>query len=142
MKTVNSFPWITIFVKSFILDIWLGFWYRKRTAELFFRGRGGSGWRRVKIARKILLHKNKLMIRSTINIHNMLKKQKNISLWFWKQSHHCVKRLVLIGIQRVKECKSIVNGSIKTISDNTLYKLHLTKILNKRLFDRHPILSK
>ena len=37
-------------------------------------------------------------------------------LWFWKQSHFCVKRLaVLIGKQLIKEYKSIANYMIKTI---------------------------
>ena len=44
----------------------------------------------------------------------------------------CVKR-ILIGIQLIKEYKSIVNGFIKTISDKILYKLHLTKILDTLL---------
>ena len=46
------------------------------------------------------------------------------------------------GIQPMKEYKSIVSDLIKTISDQTLYKLHLTKILKKRSFDHHPITSK
>ena len=41
---------------------------------------------------------------------------------------------------RVKEY--IVNGLIKTISDKTLYKLYLTKILKKRFIDHHSITSK
>ena len=55
-----------------------------------------------------------------------------ICLRIWKESHLCVKRLVLVSIQLIKECKSIVNGLIKTIEPIrqdliTLYKLHLTK---------------
>ena len=50
----------------------------------------------------------------------------------WKQSYFCVKRL-FIGMQLIKEYKSIVNGLIKTISDKTLYKLHLTNIFKKSL---------
>ena len=49
------------------------------------------------------------------------------------------KQLVLIGIQLIKEYKSMVNGFLKTISDKTLYKLHLTKIPPKRFFDHYPI---
>ena len=53
-----------------------------------------------------------------------------------KQLHFRVKQLVFIGIQLIKEYKSIVNDLIKTIqaTDNTLYKLNLTKILKKRFF--------
>ena len=51
-----------------------------------------------------------------------------------KQSVFFVKRLVFFGIQLIKEYKSIVNGLLKTISDRTLYKLHLTKILQKKIF--------
>ena len=83
----------------------------------FFRGG------RAKIARKILLHKNRLMIQSKINISSLVfnyfitcLRNKKMSLWFWKQSHSCLKNLVLIGIQLIKEYKSIVNGLIKTIS--------------------------
>ena len=36
-------------------------------------------------------------------------------LWFWKQSHFCVKRLVLIGEQLMNEYISNVNGLIKTV---------------------------
>ena len=46
------------------------------------------------------------------------------------------------GIQPMKEYKSIVNDLIKTISDQTLYKLHLTKVLKERSFDHHPITYK
>ena len=82
----------------------------------FFRGG------RAKIAPKILLHKNMLMIRSTINILPLVftyviicLRIKKMSLWFWKQSHFWLKRFILIGIQLIKECKSIVNGLIETI---------------------------
>ena len=53
-----------------------------------------------------------------------------------KQLHFRVKQLVFIGIQPIKEYKSIVNGLIKTIqaTGNTLYKLNLTKILKKGFF--------
>ena len=46
-----------------------------------------------------------------------LRNKKKLSLWLWKQSHFCVKRLVLIGVQLIKEYRSIVNGLTKTISD-------------------------
>ena len=41
----------------------------------------------------------------------------------------------------IKEYKSIVNGWINTISDKTLYKLHVTNIIKKRFFDHHPVTS-
>ena len=46
------------------------------------------------------------------------------------------------GIQPMKEYKSIVTDLIKAISDQTLYKLHLTKVLKERSFDHHPITYK
>ena len=46
------------------------------------------------------------------------------------------------SIQLIKEYKSIVNSLIKTISDETLYKLYLTKILKKIYFDHLIIISK
>ena len=52
-----------------------------------------------------------------------------------------MKRLAVIGIQLIKEYKSIVNGLLKTISDKTLYKLHLTKIL-KSYEDLHNVVCK
>ena len=102
-----------------------------------------------KIARRILLHKNMLMIRRWLTFYHLflptllcLRNKKQLSLWLWKQSHFCVKWLVLIGMQLIKVYKSIVNVLIKTISDKTFYKLRLTKILKKRLFDQHPITFK
>ena len=53
-------------------------------------------------------------------LHNMLKK---LSLTLKTVLFLC-KRLVLIGIQLIKEYKSIVNGLIKIISDKTSYKVH------------------
>ena len=50
-----------------------------------------------------------------------------------KQSHFCVKRSVLIGMQPIKEYKPIVNGLIKAISDKTSFELHLTRI-HKKMF--------
>ena len=84
----------------------------------------GSKWEEaeLKFPEKFCFITIKLMIRFTINIlplfylfHNMLKKRKKLSLWFWKQPHFCVKRLGLIGIQLIKEYRSTVNGLIKTI---------------------------
>ena len=61
-------------------------------------------------------------------------RNKKISLSHRKQSHFCVKRLVLTGIQLIEEYKSIVNDLLKTISDKTLYKLHLIKNSPKQTF--------
>ena len=53
-------------------------------------------------------------------------------------------QLVLIGIQLIKEYKSIVNGFIKRFkqSGKTLLKLHLAKILKIIFLDHHLITSK
>ena len=89
-----------------------------------------------------------LMIRTTINIlpfiftsfiiclRNLKKCYYDFEQWLF-----CVKRIVLIGIQLIEENKSIVNNLIKAISQKTLYKLRLTKILKNRFFDYHPITS-
>ena len=73
-------------------------------------------------------------------LHNMLKKQKKMSLWFWKQSHFCVKRLVPNAIQLIKEYKSVVNSLIKQLkqSGKALHKLHLSITL----FEHHAIIYK
>ena len=62
-----------------------------------------------------------LMIWSTINILPLVfadfiicLRNKKMSLWFLKTSHFCVKWLVVIGIQLIKEYKSIANGLIET----------------------------
>ena len=114
-----------------------------RTGENVLEGRA-------EIVPKILLHINLLMIRSTISILPLvftnfiicLRHKKKILRWLRKQTYICVKRLVLFGTQLIKEYKSIVSGLIKTISDMTLYRLHLTKILQKNVFHHHPIASK
>ena len=127
---------------------------QRRTGQFFLRwggrGWGKCGWSRPKIGQKILVHKNMIAIRSMISILLLvftyfiicLRNKKKLSLWLWKQSHLCVKRLVLIGIQLIKEYKCNVNCLIKTISDKTLYRIQLTKILEKIFFDHHPITSK
>ena len=63
-----------------------------------------------------------LMIQSTIYILRIVftyfiicLRNKKMSPWFWKQSHFCEKRLVLIGMQLIKEYKSNLNGLIETI---------------------------
>ena len=85
--------------------------------EKMFLGEEG----RAKIARKILLQKNMLMIRSMINILPLAftcfiicLRNKKMSLWFWKLSHFCVKQLLLVDIQLIQEHKTIVNGLIET----------------------------
>ena len=69
----------------------------------------------------ILLHKNMDMIWSTINISLVvftyfiicLRSKTKLSLWYGKQSHLCVKRLVLIGIQLMKKHKSIKSNQAR-----------------------------
>ena len=93
-----------------------------------YRRRAGC---RAKIAQKNLLYKNVLMILSKI-----------LPLVFTDFLICLRVKQLLIGIQLIKEYKSIINGLIKKISDKTSYKLHLTKILKKRLFGHYPITSK
>ena len=52
--------------------------------------------------------------------------KKNITMTLKTVTFLYIKRLVLIDIQLITEYKSIVNSLIKTISDKTLYRLHLT----------------
>ena len=65
-----------------------------------------------KIAWKILLHKKILNIRSTTTILSLVfiyyiicLRNKKLSLWLWRNSYFCVKRLVLMDIQLIKEFK-------------------------------------
>ena len=132
--------------------------------NFFFFFGGGRGRGRTKITRKILLQKNMLMIRSTIlsfvfayftiwlwrfgNSHCV--KIVQIRRYFWS-IFSCIRteyRKIqtrnnsvfghfsrsVIGIELLKEYKSIVNGLIKTISDKTSHKLHITKTLKKDFF--------
>ena len=103
------------------------------------------GIKELKYPQKLLLHKNTLMIWSIIKIlplvftyfiTNLRKKNITITL---KTVTYCVKQLILISIQLIKEYRSTVIGLIKTILDKALYKLHLTKILKE---NHHPIKSK
>ena len=67
-----------------------------------------------------------LMTWSTINILSLVFIYFIICLRNKEKYHHdfetvtfCEKRLVLIGVQLIKEYQSIVNGLIKTIPDKT-----------------------
>ena len=100
-------------------------WIKK---SFFFRG----GCLRVgdisKIAWKILLHKKILMIWSKTTILSLVfiyyiicLRNKKLSLWLWKHSYFCVKRLVLMDIQLIKEFKPNLNCLIKTVLGKTLW---------------------
>ena len=104
------------------------------------------GIKELKYPQKLLLHKNILMIWSIIKILPLVftyfitnLRKKNIVTITLKTVTFCVKQLILINIQLIKEYRSTVNGLIKTILDKALYKLHLTKILKE---NHHPIKSK
>ena len=86
-------------------------WIQQKTKNTTYIGAQEKIWEREgrsKISRKILLLKNMLMIRSTINILPhfacfiiCLKYKKNYHYSFEKW-HFCVKRLVLISVQLIK----------------------------------------
>ena len=99
---------------------------------------------RAKIVRKFLLHKNMLMIRSTINIlplvftyFIMCLGNKKIIIMAQKTVTFLCKTVVNYQYTtksiQLKKYKSIVNGLLTTASDKILYKLHL-------IFDDHPII--
>ena len=100
--------WMSVF---FYLCLQIGYVAIGTKEKISYRGRG-------KIPQKNLFHKKIHIIWSRINILQLLftfficLRDKKLSLWLWKQSHFCVKRIVLIGIQLIKEYKPIANGLI------------------------------